>query len=133
MDKTQLTFKMLEWEMKRKELDELETEITEVVLERQKTYDAGNVRATYSKGRTSYDYRTPGLNADPEVIDQNTQSTEVTNWESLARAIGATPLDIAHWTKTEKTTNWRDVCKVSKIDGKFVSRTAPSVKLKLLG
>jgi hypothetical protein len=48
---------MLKWEEVRRELDALEAEIKSAVLELGKTQTVGNVRATFSAGRKSYDYQ----------------------------------------------------------------------------
>lgn len=57
MDMSELASKMLKWEEVRRELDALEAEIKSVVLELGKTQTVGNVRATFSAGRKSYDYQ----------------------------------------------------------------------------
>ena len=57
MNASELAQAMLRWEQKRCEMDVLEAEIKAAVLAIGKTQTVGNVRASYSAGRKSYDYR----------------------------------------------------------------------------
>ena len=57
MNAQELAQKMLDWGVKRQELDALEDELRAAVLELGKTQTVGNVRVSYSAGRKSYDYR----------------------------------------------------------------------------
>ena len=105
MNPSQLAQALLSWETKRKELDALEEQIKAAVLALGKTQTVGNVRASYSNGRTSYDYETPGrLHGDPGIIE-------------------------AH---TEPVTNWRKVCQEQGIPAIVIGRSDPSVSVKLL-
>ena len=56
MDATELAKKMLEWQEAQAKADVLKMDIESAVLELGKTQNVGNVRATYSAGRKSYDY-----------------------------------------------------------------------------
>ena len=56
MDMTELAKKMLEWEELTRQANALADEISAAVLEIGSTQVVGNVRATYSEGRKSYDY-----------------------------------------------------------------------------
>lgn len=56
MDSSELASKMLAWEKLQREAAVLEAEIAAAVFELGKTYTVGNVRASYTKGRTLYDY-----------------------------------------------------------------------------
>lgn len=123
---------MLEWQELKEKMDALDAEITTTVLGLQATQTVGIVRATYSGGRAVYDYKTPGLAADPTVIDLNTSSTEIVDWQGLAEALEPPPELLAGYTKIEKTTDWKAVCKESEIEPKVLSRSDPSVTLKIL-
>jgi hypothetical protein len=56
MNATELAHKMLEWQEVQARADLLKMEIEAAVLELGKTQTVGNVRATYSAGRKTYDY-----------------------------------------------------------------------------
>jgi len=57
MDATALAMQMLRWEQVQREADALAEEIRAAVLDIGYTHTVGNVRASYSAGRKSYDYR----------------------------------------------------------------------------
>ena len=57
MDATELAKTMLEWQEAQAKADLLKMDIEAAVLELGKTQTVGNVRASYSAGRKSYDYR----------------------------------------------------------------------------
>jgi len=133
MDKTQLAFKLLEWEMKRNELDDLEKEITDAVLFLEKTQNVGNVRASYSGGRATYDYETPAFaNATLEIKLKHQTKQKETDWEMLAKDIGFSGDQFNNWTTLIITTDWKAVCKEAEIKPIVLSRTDPSVKIKIL-
>jgi len=56
---------MLEWEDLVKKAQALEAEILAEVMKMEKTQTVGNVRASYSKGRGSYDYQSAALQYVP--------------------------------------------------------------------
>lgn len=56
MNASELARLMLYWEDQKNGLARTEERIKEAVLELGRTVDTGNVRASYSKGRTKYDY-----------------------------------------------------------------------------
>ena len=58
MNSSELAQKMLEWEQTQTKADALALEIRDAVLALGKTQNVGNVRASYSAGRKSYDYET---------------------------------------------------------------------------
>ena len=88
MNATELATKMLEWEKLKRQADTLAAEIEAEVLQMGKTYNVGNVRATFAKGRTytSYDWTPVEQMADPDVIEKFTTITtnSVTDWEKVA-------------------------------------------------
>ena len=106
MDMSELANKMLEWETLISAAAKLEAEIKEAVLTIGKTQTVGNVRASYSEGRRSFDYSTPGSTAAIEIIEEHTV------------------------TQTTMTTDWKQVCKVAGIDPLVVSQSDPSVNVK---
>lgn len=107
MDMSYLARKMLEWEQAKRMCNELEAAIRDSVLEIAKTQVVGNVKATYSKGRKSYNYREAGASAPAEIIE------------------------ICTITSSPKT-NWRAVCKNAGISEIPFTQSDPSVSLKLL-
>lgn len=112
-DASELAKLMLKWEVQRIILDELEAVIKDTVLKAGKTQTVGNVRATYSAGRKSYNYAYAAT-GHPRVNEAV---------ESL-------------YTKTSTTTtiDWRAICKHAGIKGDELPFTQgdPSVRVKLL-
>ena len=108
MDASALARDMLKWEQLRRQLDELEEAIKDSVLQIGQTQTVGNVRASYSKGRKSYDYQT--------AADGHPMVSEATI------ALFTTP-----------SVDWRGICKHAGIDDVPIkSQSGPSVSLKLL-
>ena len=58
MNQSELATLMLEWEKAQAQADALKHVIEAAVLEIGETVKAGNVKAVYSGGRKTYDYRT---------------------------------------------------------------------------
>jgi len=84
VDASHLAGLMLEWEGKRKELDALEAEIRAAVLALGKTQTVGNVRASYTAGRKTYDYEAAVRGA---AIPEDEWVTEVkVDWKATADA-----------------------------------------------
>ena len=107
MNASELATKMLEWEQKKTELDELEANIKVAVLDIGKTQTVGNVRATYSAGRKTFKYQ-DAANAHPDV-DQ-----------TLIDAYTTPKID------------WRGICKRFEIEPPF-TQSSPTVSVKLIG
>jgi hypothetical protein len=110
MNASELASKMLEWEQAKINLDALEAEIKRGVLALGKTQTVGNVRASYSKGRVSYDYQTP--------VEAGVESGE----------IDPDALTVYQSIKTD----WRKACQALGLDASIVKQSAPSVSIKLL-
>jgi hypothetical protein len=110
VDASELAKMMLQWEQARKRLDELEEAIRDSVLQMGETQTAGNVRATYSKGRKKYDYQT-ATDGHPMVSDAT----------------------VGLFTKVSTTTriDWRGICKHAGIDDVPFTEGTPSVSIKL--
>ncbi len=133
MNASELAKKMLEWELKYRELDILEQVIKSTVLEIERTQTVGNVRATYSKGRAKYDYETPGKNKAPaSTISLNSEEREIIDWEGLARSYAPSKTIIATFTEFSRIVDWRKVCKDTNIEPLIVSQGEPNVRVKLL-
>ena len=98
MDASYLATLMLRWEMQRRELDELEAAIRDSVLQLGKTQTVGNVRATYSAGRKSYDYRAAIDAFDPHPSALEPFQSIVTDYRAACQG-----LDIADVPFTEGT------------------------------
>lgn len=129
MNASELAAKMLEWETKKNELDNIEEEIKSAVLELKSTQKVGNVTASFSNGRREFDYQTPGATAPKEVIESNTTKTEWVDWESARPLIDQEIIE--EFTRITETTNWSAVCKEAKIDPIVVKEGTPSVSVKL--
>ena len=132
MNASELAKKMLEWELKYRELDILEQAIGTTVLEIEKTQTVGNVRATYSKGRSVYDYETPGLQAPKGIIDEYSHGEIEIDWMEVAKEAGYTPEMREKHTSYIRITSWSKVCKDADIKPLTISQGDPSVKVKLL-
>ena len=111
MNGSELAMKMLEWERVKRQLDEIEDEIETTVLEIGKTQTVGNVRATYSAGRKTYDYK-----AIAEAHPMVSEST------------------IGLFSKAIVAVDWRGVCEHIGIEPDDVpfTKSAPGVSVKLL-
>ena len=69
MDGSDLALLMLDWESTQRAADELKARIEAEVLTIGKTQTVGNVRATYSAGRKSYDYEAAWRDAYDHLPD----------------------------------------------------------------
>lgn len=92
MNVSELASKMLQWEAQKRALDALADEIIAAVLELGKTQVVGKVRATYSQGRKTYDYKLAAMekSAPAEVIAAHTTiipATESVDWRGVCTAI----------------------------------------------
>lgn len=106
-DPSKLAQMILDWESAIRKTADLEAQIQEAVLERGSSLVVGNVRATYYRGRKTYDYEFAAEDADPAVVKKH--------------------------TKTETTTkiDWRSICKEEEIEDIPYVQAAPSVSLKI--
>jgi len=99
---------MLKWESIKKDLAIYEDAIMDTVLALGKTQTVGNVRASYSGGRKTYDYQA--------VAEDHPMVSEAT-----VRLF------------TEPKVDWRGICKHAGIDEVPFTKSAPRVTVKLLG
>ena len=111
-DLSALARDMLKWEAMRRHMDDLEASIKDTVMQIEKTQTVGNVRATYSNGRKSYDYK--------QAVAAYRDSLEV-------------GLVAKHTeTVTITTTDYRAICKEAELDDIPYTEGKPSVSLKLM-
>ena len=120
MDASQLALKMLDWEKRRVELDALEEEIKLAVLLMGKTQVVGNVRATYSGGRSSFDYEKPIMEMYYKALGEGDNDTAAK--VSLVTNV---------YTETVTTTKWKSVCEDLGLEAVCVGKSDPSVTIKL--
>ena len=113
VDMSVLAEMMLEWEKVKARLDELSVLIEDDVLKIGKTQTVGNVRASYSKGRRSFDYEA-GAKDHPMVSDSTVK---------LFTVVPETPLPYV---------DWRGICKHAGIDDVPFTQGDPSVTVKLV-
>ena len=132
MDSSMLAARMLEWEQMKKQLDMLEAEIKAAVLEIGKTQTVGNVRVTFTNGRRSFDYETPGKTAPGEVVEKFTTVSLVTDWQAACEHADVSEDIIAQHTDKVLSTSWAEVCKAAGIEPVVVSQSEPSATVKLL-
>jgi hypothetical protein len=124
---------MLLWEEKMRELMKIGERINRAVLERGKTVTVGNVRASFYKGRRKFDYQTPGASAPAQVIEAHSTTQKSIDWEGLALKFEPTEIDIAMFTDTDVSVDWKAVCSEAGIDPAVIEQGDPSVKLAVMG
>jgi len=105
-DLSALAADMLKWERMKRACDELEQAIKDTVMQLEQTQTVGNVRATYSGGRKTYDYTSI---ADHPLVSRET---------------------VLKFTTSK--VDWRAVAKHDHIDDIPYTESSPSVYLKLL-
>lgn len=98
---------MLEWEKIKLDLAVYEKVIIDMVLTLGETQAVGNVRASYSGGRKTYNYEAAGDSAPNDIIDRHVE--------------------------TRVTVNWRGVCQDAGISDVPFTKSPPRVTVKLLG
>lgn len=102
LDLSALAATMLEWEQKKAELDDLEMVIKHDVMMVGKTLTVGNVRASYSGGRKTYNYQTTAYasGATPDEIrgftTQPPMPAPVTDWKGLCESLGISKDETIH-------------------------------------
>lgn len=133
MDKSELSMKMLEWEKLQNQIKALEKEIQTAVLEIGKTFDVGNIRASYSAGRREFNYQEACKDADPGIIDKCTTRSVVIDYEAIFKLVKI-PHDILSANTTLSTSiDWKAVCDeigIEKDKIPLLSQKPPSVTVK---
>jgi len=115
MDARELAKKMLQWQEAQAHADVLKMDIEAAVLELGKTQTVGNVRATYSAGRKSYDY--------PSAFE-----AAVKNGVVSPSALNPFIQIIPETTQIDYTA----ACKALNIPDIPFTKSAPSVSLKMV-
>jgi len=89
IDMSALAKLMLDWEQVQQRADEIKEAIQDAVLQICKTQTVGNVRATYSAGRKSYDYR-EAADGHPMVSNATIGlfTTPSIDWRSICKHVG---------------------------------------------
>ena len=84
-----LTEKIARWEELKIEISKLEAEIKKEVCTLGKTQQVGNVKASFSKGRKTYNYEgiAKSVDASDELITLHTQQKTVTDWTKLVKEL----------------------------------------------
>ena len=113
VDMAALAQMMLDWEAAKARLDELSVLIEDDVLKIGKTQTVGNVRATYSKGRRSFDYEA-GAKDHPMVS------------EATLRLFTRIPVAPPPYV------DWGGICKHAGIDDVPFTQGEPKVTVKLV-
>lgn len=92
IDMSELAGAMLKWERIQKEADLLRAEIEWAVMAIKRTQTVGNVRATYSGGRKSYNYQAAAIlcpAANQSVIKEFTVIPPPrTDWRKICQHVG---------------------------------------------
>lgn len=109
--KMTLEEKMIKWRAAMAEIQSLEEEIKAEVIALGKTFDVGNIRASYTAGRRTFDYETPCASLPQEVLD--------------AYTVTVPPVE------ERKYVDYTALCKGEGIEPVVKSQTSPSVTLKL--
>lgn len=137
MDNSQLATLMLEWEATQRKADALAAQIKAAVLAIGKTQVVGNVRATFSAGRRTFDYEAAIGNAiETGVIGPS----DLAQWEMLdidyfavvESAVAGGLLSGEYLdTYTRIKTDYAAAAKALKIEAPVLTQSEPFVTLKL--
>lgn len=98
MNASELAKLMLLWEVKRRELDDIETAVKQAVLEIGKSQTVGNVRAIFSKGRKTYDYEGAAKSQpDQELLEEiiGLFTAPEVDWKRVCNAVGIEDIPFA--------------------------------------
>ena len=137
MDNSQLAALMLEWEAAQRRADGLAEQIKTAVLEIGKTQVVGNVRATFSAGRRTFDYRAAVDNAEAAgQLEPGSlapwESDETDYFQAIVDAISSGILREGYLTPfTETVIDYPAACKGLGLEAPVASQLEPSVTLKL--
>jgi len=108
MNKSELAEKLLEWETKKKELDQLEDLISHEVMILEESFTVGDITAKLNSGRRSFDYESGGKNVSKDIIERNTKVE----------------------TKVETKIDWKAICKEGGVIVPFTTGN-PSVTISI--
>ena len=108
MNKSELAEKLLEWEIKKRELDQLEDIIAHEVMILEESFTVGDITAKLNSGRRSFDYESGGKNVSKDIIEKNTKVE----------------------TKIETKIDWKAICKEGEVIVPFTTGN-PSVTISI--
>ena len=100
VDMSELARKMLRWEEAQLFADDLRAEIKSAVMRIGRTQTVGNVRASYSGGRKSYDYHAGAASVSAPIINRGIieRFTIVppprVDWRKICEHVGVNKADI---------------------------------------
>jgi predicted transcriptional regulator len=97
-----LTEKMAKWEELKLEISKLEADIKKEVLELGKTQQVGNVKASFAKGRTNYNYQgiAEAIEVPEEVMSKYTEQKTVTDWTKIVKELSPPDEVMSEFAKT---------------------------------
>lgn len=87
-DDLTLTQKFVELRQLHDRIKELETEIEPVILQREKTFSAAGVRASYYQPSEKIDWEKFGKDAPSNIIEKHTRTTTSTSWAKVCEEAG---------------------------------------------
>ena len=138
MDNSQLAALMLQWEQVQRQADALRAQIEAAVLSLGKTQTVGNVRATFSAGRRTFDYQAAVMAAQDAG---QLKPGDMEPWEILdidyfsavesAVAGGLLPGEYLDAYTTVKT-DYAGAAKALNLDAPVIDQKPASVTVKLL-
>ena len=109
MNKSELAEKLLEWETKKKELDQLEDLISHEVMILEESFTVGDITAKLNSGRRNFDYESGGNNVSKDIIERNTKVE----------------------TKVETKIDWKAICKEGGVKDIPFTTGNPSVTISI--
>lgn len=137
MDNSQLAALMLEWEATQRKADEMATQIKAAVLTLGRTQTVGNVRATFSAGRRTFDYRAAVDNAEaagqlaPDSLAPY-EMLDIDYFMVVESAVAGGLLSGEYLdTYTRIKTDYAAAAKGLGLEAPVASQAEPSVTLKL--
>lgn len=134
MNASNLASLMLDYEAMQRRADALRTEIEAAVLALGKTQTVGNVRATFTAGRRTFDYRAAVATAELEPGQLAPfESLKVDYYEVVQAAI-LTGLIDRSWLNafTETVIDYTAAAKDLGLEAPVIDQKPPSVTVKLL-
>ena len=138
MDNSQLAALMLQWEQVQRQADALRAQIEAAVLAQGKTQTVGNVRATFSAGRRTFDYRAA---VDAAEASGQLEPGALAPWEenrvdwfdAVQAAIQDGIMDSGYLIQfTETVIDYASAAKALKLEAPVLTQAEPSVTVKLL-
>lgn len=137
MDNSQLAALMLKWEATQRQADGLAEQIKAAVLTIGKTHVVGNVRAAFSAGRRTFDYRAAVDAAEAAgQLEPGSlapwESNEIDYFEAVQAAVQDGIFDSRYLTPfTETVIDYPAACKGLGLEAPVASQSQPTVTLKL--